>query len=298
VEALVANRARLSYCEVRSSCGHDAFLLKDDFATYGEMIRAFLGQSGSRELDTTSHSASPVAEGGGQNSPEHGPTSIFHQRRLDYDRIIELIPPHASVLDLGCGSGGLLARLKRRGNPRVVGVELDEAKILACVGRGVEVIHGDLDKGLRGFGDATFDCVVLSQTLQAVRDVEGVIAEILRVGRTGIVSVPNLGYHKLREMLAREGRAPKSAGVLHYEWYNTPNIRYCSITDFEDFCQRTSVRIDRRIALDSEAGVEVTDDPNLNADLAIFVLGEVTASRDDRAGGENRLPEHAIPAKR
>jgi methionine biosynthesis protein MetW len=114
--------------------------------------------------------------------------------------------------------------------------------------------------------------VVLSQTLQAVHDVQGVIAEILRVGRTGIVSFPNLAYHKLRRVLADEGRAPRALGRLHDNWYDTGDIRFLSITDFETFCMEKQVHIARRIALDTEAGVEVFDDPNRNADLAIFVI--------------------------
>jgi methionine biosynthesis protein MetW len=118
---------------------------------------------------------------------------------------------------------------------------------------------------------------VLSQTLQAVYDVEAVINEMLRVGRTGIVSFPNFAYHKLRRMLAENGRAPRSAGVLHYEWYDTPNIRFLTIADFDDFCRHKHIHVHRRIALDTEAGVEVSQDPNLNADLAIFVI-----SREDQ----------------
>jgi homoserine O-acetyltransferase len=271
VDALIANRARVSYCQVPSTCGHDAFLLADDLAIYGELMRAFLEDLG----DTASAASSLEVQA---TSEAHGPKSIFQQRRLDYDRITELIPPGASVLDLGCGSGLLLAWLQQRGPGRLLGVELDEHQLLAAVRRGVDVVHADLDQGLKAFGDAEFDWVVLSRTLQAVHNVEGVIAEILRVGRRGLVSVPNLAYHKLRRMLAEQGRAPKSAGVLHYEWYNTPNIRFFSLADFEDFCHQKHIRVEQRIALDSEAGFEVQDDPNLNADLAIYVLRRETAA--------------------
>ena len=153
-----------------------------------------------------------------------------------------------------------------------MGVELDERKILTCVSRGLDVVQADLNKGLGAFADQEFDCVVLSQTLQTVYDVEGVLTEMLRVGRTCIVSIPNFGYHRLRQMLAEEGRAPKSGGVLHYEWYNTPNIRFFTLADFEDFCRQKQIHVHRRIALDTEAGAEVFDNPNLNADLAIFVI--------------------------
>jgi homoserine O-acetyltransferase len=263
VNALLANHAAVTYCNVQSSSGHDAFLLPDDFPIYGEMMRSFLanltGEAG-------------ISSGGGGDTEIHSPTSIYHQHRLDIDRIFELIPPGASVLDLGCGSGSFLARLKQQNNRRLVGVELDEKKILACVGRGLDVVQTDLNKGLGAFATDEFDCVVLSQTLQAIYDVEGALMEMLRVGRTCIVSIPNFGYHRLRKMIAEEGRAPKTGGVLHYEWYNTPNIRFFTISDFEDFCQSKGVRIQKRIALDTEAGAEVFNDPNLNADLAIFVI--------------------------
>jgi homoserine O-acetyltransferase len=261
--ALLANHAPVSYCNVSSACGHDAFLLEDDADSYGEMARAFLNNLAGDEAPAMSAK---------EDDKMHGPTSIFHQQRLDYDHIVELVPAGASVLDLGCGSGGLLAQLKRQNHRRLVGVELDERKILTCIDRGLDVIQADLNKGLGAFASGEFDCVVLSQTLQAVFDVEGLLTEMLRVGRTGIVSIPNFAYHRLRRMLAEEGRAPKAGGVLHYEWYNTPNIRFFSIADFEDFCRQKNIHVQRRIALDSEAGSEVVDDPNLKADLAIFML--------------------------
>jgi methionine biosynthesis protein MetW len=225
------------------------------------MARGFLSN-----LASAANVMSPVDE------QPHGPTSIFHQHRLDYDRILELIPPGASVLDLGCGSGTFLSTLKESNHRRLMGVELDERKILTCVQRGLDVVQADLNKGLNAFADGQFDCVVLSQTLQAVYDVQGVLTEMLRIGRTCIVSIPNFGYHRLRRMLAETGRAPKSAGVLHYEWYNTPNIRFFTIADFEDFCRERKIQVRKRIAIDTEAGAEVFDHPNLNADLAIFVI--------------------------
>jgi homoserine O-acetyltransferase len=267
VNALIASRIPVSYCNVQSACGHDAFLLPDDFPIYGEMIRVFLNNL----------AGEPAVKLGGEEEESHGPTSIFHQHRLDYDRIVELAAPNASVLDLGCGSGALLARLKQQNHRHLMGVELDERKILTCVGRGLDVVQADLNKGLGAFANGEFDCVVLSQTLQAVYDVEGVLTEMLRVGRSCIVSIPNFGYHRLRRMLAEEGRAPKSGGVLHYEWYNTPNIRFFTISDFEDFCREKNIRVHRRIALDTEAGAEVFDDPNRNADLAIFVISREQA---------------------
>ncbi len=264
VSALITNNAAVSYCNVQSDCGHDAFLLPNDFASYGEMIRAF--------LNNVADGDSTVAAVKEDDTQVHSPTSVFHQHRLDYDRIIELIPPGASVLDLGCGGGGLLARIKQQNHRHLVGIELDERAVLAGIQHGLDVIQADLNKDLRMFADQQFDCVVLSQTLQAVHDVEGVITNILRVGRQCIVSFPNLAYHKLRRILTEEGRAPRGYGWLSNNWYDTPDIRFLSINDFEEFCRKKHVRVHRRIALDTEAGKEVTHDLNLAADLAIFVI--------------------------
>ena len=129
-------------------------------------------------------------------------TSIFHHNRLDYETILGLIPPGASVLDLGCGTGGLLARLRDRSHQRIMGIERDEQAILACVRRGLDVVQADLNKGLAAFADGQFDFVVLSQTLQTVLDVSRVLRDMLRVGRRGIVSFPNVAYRKLRTELA------------------------------------------------------------------------------------------------
>lgn len=298
VNALVANNARVSYCDVQSACGHDAFLLPNDLDIYGEMIRGFLANltanppgvavgSGDTEVVQGFARAAPAAApqsgrvpGGPPaqaSAPDfqeelHGPTSIFHQHRLDYDRMMELVAPGASVLDLGCGSGALLARLRQENHRRLVGVELDQLKVLTCIARGLDVIQADLNKGLGAFATQEFDCVILSRTLQAVFDVEGVLMEMVRVGRHCIVSIPNFGYGPLRRMLTDQGRAPKSGGVLRYEWYNTTNIRFFTLADFEDFCRVKHLHVHRRIALDTEKHTEIFTDPNLNADLAIFVI--------------------------
>ncbi len=274
VHALTANNAPVSYCNVQSACGHDAFLLPDEVDVYGGMTRAFL-----ENLGPASTTTSPAADDG-----PHGPTSIFHQHRIDYDRIAELVPVGASVLDLGCGSGTLLARLRQEDHRRLVGVELDEHNILSCIGKGLDVIQLDLNKGLGAFASGQFDCVLLSQTLQAVYDVERVLTEMVRIGRTCIVSIPNFAYHQLRKMLVEQGRAPKAGGVLRYEWYNTPNIRFFTIADFEDFCAQKGIRVHRRIALDTEARREIFEDPNCNADLAIFVISRTNLPETGTVG--------------
>ena len=274
VNALIADNKPVSYCNVQSDCGHDAFLLPDNVAVYGEMMRAFLDNLGSGPAPSIAPAGAENGNGNGDNPEGHRPTSIFHHKRLDYDLITELIPPQASVLDLGCGTGGLLARLRERGHKRLVGIEIDEQAILASIRRGLDVVHADLNHGLAPFADGQFDFVVLSQTLQAVRDVPRVLCEMLRVGRQGIVSFPNLAYRDYREQLAREGRAPRLHGAQGFSWHNTPDVRFLSIADFEEFCRAEGIRIHQRVALDTRSGRQIFDDPNLHADLAIAVLSK------------------------
>ena len=229
------------------------------------MIRAFLNNV---------HNA-PPAESGAEDGRAHGPASIFGVQRiprLDIDQIADLIPSDAAVLDLGCGRGTLLARLRSCGRRKLMGIEIGQEEVLACLRQGFDVIQADLNLGLSAFSDSQFDYVVLSHTLQAVRDVENLIDEMLRVGRRSIVSFPNFAYHKLRAMLYEEGKSPVSSGILRYEWYNTPNIRFLSISDFEEFCRRRGIQVCRRIALNTEEGRVVEEDANRMADMAVFVI--------------------------
>jgi homoserine O-acetyltransferase len=267
VDALLANDQPVSYCNVESLCGHDAFLLPNDLNAYGRLVEGFL-----ENLNGTSNSGAAGLEHLGS---DNNLTSIFHDpQRLDYHSLAELIPAERSVLDLGCGMGGLLTLLRRRGHGRIMGVELDEHAVVACVRRGLDVIQADLNRGLSAFGDGQFDVVVLSQTLQTVIDVPKVINEMLRVGQRAIVSFPNQGYHKRRRQLFEEGRAPvvTVGGGLH--WYDTPDVRFLTIADFDEFCREENIRVHKRVFLNTETGTLVEVDPNLNADLAIAVLSK------------------------
>ncbi len=264
VDALVEAGKRVSYCNVQSPSGHDAFLLEDSIATYGGLTRAFLHHAGGgsdRDL------APP--------SPSNGnrPTSIFHHR-LDYDVLVDLIEPRASVLDLGCGQGELLYKLREEKDcKRLVGVELAEEEIVGALHRGLDVLQADLNEGLPNFSDQQFDYIVLSQTLQSVVRTEAMVDEMLRVGKRCVVSYPNFAYHKLRRMLAEEGVSPATdTGLLHYEWFNTPNRRFLTIKDWQRFCAERGITIHREIFFDTESGERVEYDPNLNADLAIAVI--------------------------
>ncbi|MBI5397285.1 MAG: homoserine O-acetyltransferase [Verrucomicrobia bacterium] len=265
VDTLIALGRPVSYCNVRSDCGHDAFLLEDELPIYGGMISGFL-----ENLRGEGPATQVPAELDGLD--RYRPQSIFSTRRLDHDRIVELIPPQASVLDIGCGGGPVLSRLRQTSRARLMGLELDEQALLACVRRGLDVVQVDVNKGLRIFADGQFDVVVLSLTLQSIRNVERVIADMLRVGRKAIVSFPNFGYHKLRATLANEGRAPEPFNWMGFRWYNTPAIRFLTIADFEEFCRERNFMVHQRVALNTEEGREVADDANRHADMAIFVL--------------------------
>ena len=266
VNALLALEQPVSYCNIVSSCGHDAFLLPDELPVYGGLISAFLenvtDDSPRRVEDDDVYTLSPVSIFG-----------AFRKPRTDYAQLARLIRPGASVLDLGCGRGSFLAKLRHDRNRKLMGIDLHESSILCCLQRGLDVVQADLNSGLSQFPDGQFDYIVLSQTLQSIRDVEHLLYEMLRVGERSIVSFPNFAYYKLRNMLMEQGRSPVSSGILRHEWHNTPNIRFFSIADFEDFCAARDIQIHKRYALDTEDGRMIDDeDVNRLADMAIFVI--------------------------
>jgi methionine biosynthesis protein MetW len=186
--------------------------------------------------------------------------------RADLDAIVRWVPQGARVLDLGCGDGALLRALWQQRAAPGYGVEIDDEKVIACVANDVNVLQVDLESGLSLFADASFDCVILSLTLQAVHRTEAVLREMLRVGREAIVSFPNFGHWSAR-LQVMQGRMPVSAS-LPYEWYETPNVHHCTITDFEDLCRRLEIRIRERLVLHEGKPVSVM--PNLLGSLAVY----------------------------
>jgi len=187
-------------------------------------------------------------------------------QRPDFAAIAGWVGMGSSVLDLGCGDGSLLRYLRESRRVTGYGVEIDDDRVLACVKGGVNVIQGDLERGLSEFESRTFDYVVLSQTLQAVRNSERIVHDMLRVGRAGIVTFPNFGYWRNRLQVIG-GHMPVSDN-LPYEWHETPNIHLCTITDFEDFCAGHGVRIMERKVLTGGRPVSVL--PNLRGSLAVY----------------------------
>ena len=199
---------------------------------------------------------------------EHELAMIALSGRPDFEAIASWLRPNATVLDLGCGDGLLLKYLAQGRNIRGYGIEISDENVLACVKNGVNVIQSDLEGGLAGFDAGSFDYVILSQTLQAVRHTEEIILELLRVGREGIVSFPNFGRWDQRLQVMR-GRMPVSE-TLPYQWYNTPNVHLFTIHDFEAFCNSHRIKVLERIVMD--AGRRVAVMPNLLGSLAVFRL--------------------------
>jgi methionine biosynthesis protein MetW len=188
--------------------------------------------------------------------------------RADLEAIAAWVRPGATVLDLGCGDGTLLHHLRQTRQVRGYGIEIEDEKVIACVARGVNVIQGDLDEGLAAFENDSFDVVILSLTLQAVRHTERLVLEMLRVGREVIVTFPNFGHWHRRLQVLR-GRMPVSAD-LPYSWYDTPNLHLCTIQDFDDFCGQHAIRVAERLVLHEGRPVHLM--PNLRGTLAVYRL--------------------------
>jgi methionine biosynthesis protein MetW len=186
--------------------------------------------------------------------------------RADFEAIAAWVRPDSTVLDLGCGDGLLLRYLRQTRNARGYGIEIADFNVLACVKNGVNVIQSDLERGLAGFDAGSFDCVILSQTLQAMRHTEEIVREMLRVGREAVVSFPNFGRWDLRLQVAL-GRMPVSKD-LPYQWFNTPNVHLCTIADFEAFCADHGIRVLERVAL--HRGRPVGAFANFLGSLAVY----------------------------
>lgn len=192
------------------------------------------------------------------------------RERFDFAVIASWIPPGERVLDLGCGDGRLLRYLSETRDVSGYGVEIDHESVLGCIRNGVDVIQMDIECGLSGFEDNSFDHVVISQALQTMRATERILTEMLRVAAEAVVSFPNFAYRTNRVAIA-EGHMPVSED-LPYDWFDTPNVRFFTIADFEDLCARLGIDVRERLTFD-EAGREVSEDPNLNGSLAFYRLG-------------------------
>ena len=194
---------------------------------------------------------------------------------LPADIISQWIRPYSRILDLGCGDGALLDRLSQQHHIEGYGLEIDPAKITQCVARGVNVIEQDLDDGLDNFADNSFDTVVMTQTLQAVHHPDKVIDAMLRIGQECLVSFPNFGYWRTRLYLLTKGRMPV-ANFMPYSWYDTPNIHFCTVNDFETLCAQKHIQIlNRRVLTHDNTTTQLgVNWPNLFGATAIYRISK------------------------
>tara|TARA_R110001592_G_scaffold1911_1_gene11822 strand:- start:2174 stop:2767 length:594 start_codon:yes stop_codon:yes gene_type:complete len=192
--------------------------------------------------------------------------------RADLKLIEPWVRSGTHVLDLGCGDGTLLAHLHEKKNVQGYGIEIDEAQITRCIEKGVNVIEHNLDsKGLKSFADQQFDTVIMTQALQAVRQPDVMLEEMLRLGQQGIVTFPNFGYWRCRQYLLWHGKMPMSKTLPH-TWYNTPNIHLCTFKDFEALCKKKAIKILNRTVVDSDFSQSRFAKmwPNLFAEFAVY----------------------------
>jgi homoserine O-acetyltransferase len=265
VDALVAKGKDVSFCNISSPYGHDSFLLEP--ATVGSFISGFLAAT-----------HRPRISGGGRGAkrearPVGGQFEEARRARVDYELIESLIEPNSRVLDIGCGDGELLADLTVDKNIRGEGIELEQDLVLTNVNRGLPIIQRDIERGLENYGDKSFDYVILSQTVQTVKNPEKVLRELLRVGKKVIVSFPNFAHWRCRVQMFFRGQAPVTKG-LPFEWHNSPNIHFLSLKDFDRFCKKVGVKVERRIPLSKRRASAVRFAANLFAEQAVYVTSK------------------------
>jgi homoserine O-acetyltransferase len=268
VNALVANGKDVSFCNIESSYGHDAFLLET------EMLGSFI----SGFLDATHR---PGVKNGKSKRKSSTSTAAYrndniqqaHRTRVDYELIESLVEPNSTVLDIGCGDGELLANLTADKNIKGKGIELQQDLVLACVNRGLSSIQHDVERGLESYADKSFDYVILSQTVQTIKNPQNVFKELLRVGRKVIVSFPNFAHWRCRVQLLFLGKAPVT-GQLPFAWYEPQNIHFLSLKDFDRFCEKLGVMVEKRIPLVKTRLSPVRFAPNLFAEQVIYVTSK------------------------
>jgi methionine biosynthesis protein MetW len=183
--------------------------------------------------------------------------------------VAALVPPGSSVLDLGCGNGELLQVLAQERGCRGQGIEISGDAVVACVSKGLQVIQGDVEQGLAGHPDRSFDVVILNQSVQELRQVDAVLMDALRVGRRVVVGFPNFAHWTVRLQVFFSGHTPVTPG-LPFEWFETPNLHFFSLKDFEHWCGLRGVRVLRRLFLDNARQVRIL--ANLLARDGVYLI--------------------------
>lgn len=186
-----------------------------------------------------------------------------------YKIISDWIEEKSSVLDLGCGDGELLSLLIKRKNVRAMGIEISEQAIYSCVAKGLSVLHENIEHGLTGYADKSFDYVILYNTFQEIKNPAAVLGEALRVGKKVIVGFPNFAYYKSRLQIFFNGRVPVTPS-LPYHWYDTPNLHFLSIFDFTDYCNIKKIKIEKSVFIGKSGQVKFL--PNLFAEMGVFLV--------------------------
>ncbi|MBN2019840.1 MAG: homoserine O-acetyltransferase [Sedimentisphaerales bacterium] len=260
VEALAANRKDVSYCNIASPYGHDAFLLEVE--ALGQFLCCFL--KAAYDPKNNKPCSCYTRQSRGVSFLDEQP----HRARVDYGLIESLIASNSSVLDVGCGQGELLANLLRDKNIKGEGIELEQNLVLDCICRRIPVIQQDVERGLNFYADKSFDYVILSQTVQTLKNPEKALLELLRIGKKVIVSFPNFAHWRCRLQMALFGKAPVT-GQLPFEWYNSPNLHFFTLKDFDRFCDKLGVRIESKIAFSTRP---LKFAPNLRAEQAVYVI--------------------------
>ncbi len=193
---------------------------------------------------------------------------------LDHKAILGWIHQGSSVLDLGCGDGELLALLVKERHVKAQGIEIDEQAIYQCVAKGLSVFHEDIDNGLSGYPDKSFDYIILNQSLQQVKKPDVVVNEALRVGRETIIGFPNFAHYSARLQIFFRGKAPITPS-LPYEWHDTPNLHFLSISDFVYYCRKRKIKIEKEAFIGRNRRVRIF--PNIFALTGIFLISDGVA---------------------
>ena len=195
--------------------------------------------------------------------------------KKEFKVIADLLPQNIRVLDVGCGDGSLMSHLIQEKNIEARGLELEKENVQKCIYRGLPVIQGNAETELHQFPNQSFDYVILSQTLQAFYNPEKVLKELLRIGKSVVISIPNFGYWKVRADLLFLGRMPKT-NSLPYNWYNTPNLHMCTIKDFYELCNDKKINMEKIVGINSNKTSLINNNniklKNLFSEVGIFLI--------------------------